>query len=552
MTRIAYGGEEGVPRGKEKGESDVTRIRRINSELEFGPAEWGSSFLEASGGVGEARDLAGVAFRLDDVTSFVADGVEAIVGDTLTKCFTAEPPEPWNFLTRNLVTGVTLSPYMKLMWLVGVWTRYFVLFPLRLCVLVMGSLSFCVGYAATSVLFQPGSHTQRVVRKWLLRYLASVVVASWSGYVRFHGQRPEPRPNQIYVANHTSLIDVFILVKDYNFSCIGQRHGGLAGMFQDLLLTAQDHVWFDREEGRDRRAVQRLLKEHVSDGSKEPMLVFPEGTCTNSEYCIMFKKGSFDLGAKVYPIAIRYHKRFGDPFWNSQTSTFPRHLLDLMTSWAVVCDVYYLEPEEIQEGETPVQFAGRVKQEICDRTGLINVNWDGFLKRHRISPKFLEQRQKALASVILRRLNGELPRASSSSMLYGLEAHQTRQQDAGDGVMDTLGLEKLMTHRRLSNGRSENEQGISMADSSSRSTLRHRARNGARRDAISPLSTATRGAGAMTEAETASLRRRIKIRGAVRDTVRWAFGIALLVAAILVTNRFLPMSWRHAVLPAWS
>lgn len=39
--------------------------------------------------------------------------------------------------------------------------------------------------------------------------------------------------------------------------------------------------------------------------------------------------------------------------------SFTMHLLRLMTSWAVVCDVWYLEPQTLQKGETPIEFAER-------------------------------------------------------------------------------------------------------------------------------------------------------------------------------------------------
>ncbi|KAL8500350.1 hypothetical protein ACS0TY_020089 [Phlomoides rotata] len=35
------------------------------------------------------------------------------------------------------------------------------------------------------------------------------------------------------------------------------------------------------------------------------------------------------------------------------------HLLQLMTSWAVVCDVWYLEPQNLKPGETSIEFAER-------------------------------------------------------------------------------------------------------------------------------------------------------------------------------------------------
>jgi len=352
--------------------------------------------------------------RLEDICGGLREGVDALIGDSLTQCFTAEPAEPWNFLTRSLPPGpISVRPYFAAVWLAGVWIRYAVLLPLRLATLVIGILGFFIGFFVISTVLPRRSNVTSAANKFLIRYLASVFVASWSGYVRFHGQRPTPGVNQIYVANHTSLIDVFLLIKDYPFACIGQRHGGLAGALQDLVNTVQNHVWFDREEGRDRAAVQRLLTAHVSTPGNEPMLVFPEGTCVNNRYCIMFKKGSFQLGATVFPVAIKYHAGFADPFWNSSVASFPRHLLDLMTSWAVVADVYYLPPEKQRPGEDAAAFASRVKDLIAARAGLISVGWDGFLKRHPIAPRFREQRQRATLAALSRRAQAAAAQAAA-------------------------------------------------------------------------------------------------------------------------------------------
>ena len=48
---------------------------------------------------------------------------------------------------------------------------------------------------------------------------------------------------------------------------------------------------------KDRALVGKRMKEHVADPSTTPLLIFPEGTCVNNEYCVMFKRGAFDLGA---------------------------------------------------------------------------------------------------------------------------------------------------------------------------------------------------------------------------------------------------------------
>lgn len=400
------------------------RLVRINSELELGGlGEWEAfdavggvcdivSSMTRSRGPGRERSTATGAtakaslISISDLLPVLNEGLDAIVGDTLTRCFESEPPRVWNFLTRHITRRlpVGLIPF----WLTSIFVRYFVLLPLRVTCLATGVFLFGVAFVVVDILFRRRSTMKVAVQKRLIMFLASTFVASWGGLVRYHGRRPRRQANQIYVANHTSPIDLIVMLKDYPFSAIGQRHGGLAGRLQDLMSCVQNHVWFDRNEGRDRRIVQKMLQAHVRDGDNEPVIVFPEGTCVNNEYCIMFKKGSFELGAQVYPVAIKYKKQYADTYWNSSKQSFLTHLIGLMTSWAVFCDVYYLEPQELQPGESATDFAKRVKQLICERAGLVETNWDGFLKRHQISPKFRNHRQMALAYRWKRRL--EIPK----------------------------------------------------------------------------------------------------------------------------------------------
>lgn len=42
--------------------------------------------------------------------------------------------------------------------------------------------------------------------------------------------------------------------------------------------------------------------------------------------------------------------------------------------------MWYLEPQRLQEGESPIEFSDRVKKMIADRAQLTNVEWDGYLK----------------------------------------------------------------------------------------------------------------------------------------------------------------------------
>lgn len=165
---------------------------------------------------------------------------------------------------------------------------------------------------------------------------------------------------------------------------------------------------------------------------------------------MMFKKGSFEIGATVYPVAIKvsippytqavaqqpgprpwgsavlqeglegnlepqegarlsgallplqYDPQFGDAFWNSSKYGMVTYLLRMMTSWAIVCSVWYLPPMTRQVSwvmlgslicclccsllllnhsslpqpeEDAVQFANRVKSAIARQGGLVDLLW---------------------------------------------------------------------------------------------------------------------------------------------------------------------------------
>lgn len=52
-------------------------------------------------------------------------------------------------------------------------------------------------------------------------------------------------------------------------------------------------------------------------------------------------------------IQSQYDPRFGDAFWNSSKFGMVNYLLRMMSSWAIVCSVWYLPPmsREVRGGE---------------------------------------------------------------------------------------------------------------------------------------------------------------------------------------------------------
>ncbi|KAL6561020.1 Glycerol-3-phosphate acyltransferase 9 [Orobanche gracilis] len=317
-----------------------------------------------------------------DISPTLTEAAGAVVDDSFTRCFKSNPPEPWNW-----------NIYLFPLWCLGVVVRYGFLFPLRVIVLTLGWIIFLSCYFPVHFLLKGHDKLrEKLEGGGGAAKNTNFFVASWTGVVKYHGPRPSIRPKQIFVANHTSMIDFIVLEQMTAFAVIMQKHPGWVGLLQGTILESLGCIWFNRSESKDREIVARKLRDHVHGADNNPLLIFPEGTCVNNHYTVMFKKGAFELGCTVCPIAIKYNKIFVDAFWNSRKQSFTTHLLQLMTSWAVVCDVWYLEPQNLEPGETPIEFAERVRDIISIRAGLKKVPWDGYLKYSRPSPKHRERK----------------------------------------------------------------------------------------------------------------------------------------------------------------
>lgn len=59
----------------------------------------------------------------------------------------------------------------------------------------------------------------------------------------------------------------------------------------------------------------------------------------------------------------------------------------LMTSWALVADIYFLPPQTQGKDETSEGFAKRVQKMIADVAKLRICDWDGYLKYYNLAQK---------------------------------------------------------------------------------------------------------------------------------------------------------------------
>ncbi|KAM9338520.1 glycerol-3-phosphate acyltransferase 3 [Symphorus nematophorus] len=383
------------------------RIQRGRQEQPSVPVPLPNGIIERAGGsmeeeVGQLRSAQSPAageFALSDVFYFCKKGVESIVDDQVTQRFSSEELASWNLLTRTNQNFRYISLRLTVIWGLGVFVRYCVLFPLRITLAIIGLSWLVIG--TTLVGFMPESSVKNWLSELVHLTCYRICARGLSATIHYHNRENKPQKGGICVANHTSPIDVVILANDGCYAMVGQIHGGLMGVIQRSMVRSCPHVWFERSEMKDRHAVTSRLRAHVAARTKLPILIFPEGTCINNTSVMMFKKGSFEIGGTIYPVTIKYDPRFGDAFWNSSKYNMVSYLLRMMTSWAIVVNVWYLPPMTIQDGEDAAQFANRVKSAIAEQGGLLDLNWDGGLKRGKVKDSYKEEQQKMYSSIIV-------------------------------------------------------------------------------------------------------------------------------------------------------
>jgi len=119
------------------------------------------------------------------------------------------------------------------------------------------------------------------------------------------------------------------------------------------------------------------ILEAVKPGKKEPLVIFPEGTCNNCNIALMqYQKFVFGLGVPVIPIALK----IWNPWPIEYMMTFgpiEGNLLTFLFMPMVVYNFQVMDPETIGPDETDGQFASRVQKLTAEKlgTGISNFNF---------------------------------------------------------------------------------------------------------------------------------------------------------------------------------
>ena len=287
------------------------------------------------------------------------------------------------FLPNNAVSSTTVQ--LIKMILVGA-----IMLPIRLIVTMIG---FFGGWAAAAIYtcVHPPATAEELEHPFplkahfhlkALRFFSRLCLWGF-GYwyvdqrdLCNYGKRPDGslREAPMIVMNHVTIVDAFFLITYHDMMALGKK-SLVDAPFVSSIGAAEQVIGVDRESPEARKAtaeeicrrVQWPPEKEQQYGRFRPMIIFPEGTCTNTSCMVEFRLGAFQPGVAVQPIVLRYPYRHYDCSW-CDTGGF---LWILLGMW---CQVYnrmeamYLpvyEPSD-EEKKDPVLFARNVRRAMSE------------------------------------------------------------------------------------------------------------------------------------------------------------------------------------------
>jgi lysophosphatidylcholine acyltransferase/lyso-PAF acetyltransferase len=132
----------------------------------------------------------------------------------------------------------------------------------------------------------------------------------------------EGRPAPIIASNHISWIDIFLHMTTMESPGYLAKHDVANYPLIGTIAKGLQTLFVQRESKEHRDDVVIRLKERINKFEKNPLttsqvLIFPEGTTTNGEYIISFKKGAFSNLTPLKLYAIKYNKKNYSPAFDS-------------------------------------------------------------------------------------------------------------------------------------------------------------------------------------------------------------------------------------------
>ena len=192
-------------------------------------------------------------------------------------------------------------------------------------------------------------------------WLAGVSSISWKGKAALVKDAP------LVIANHISWIDFIILGATINFGFVmseGVSNVPLIGPGFKKMALHVGSIVLDRHNAKSREAAKLQIKSRLdsiqASGKGERLLVFSEGTLTNSEYVVPFKLGAFENLVPTQPLRLE----FSNPHFSLACLGVLEGTLFFLTLGSTELSFTWGEVVKPEKQDTPESFAKRVQMSL--------------------------------------------------------------------------------------------------------------------------------------------------------------------------------------------
>ncbi len=220
--------------------------------------------------------------------------------------------------------------------------------------------------------------------------------------VRRHG-RPARGKSVLYVANHTSYIDITVLGSILQASFIAKSEIKDWPIF-GTLAKLQQSIFVDRKPQNARAHAEEMTKRMMEGDS---LILFPEGTTSDGNMVMRFKSALFkvadtridDKAVTVQPISIAYARVDGLPMGRHLRPFFAwygdmdmvTHLWQLLGMSRVGIDVIFHRPVTLDEFESRKALSDHCQNVIARG---VSDSLAGHYAKRRQRRRLLSRRQK--------------------------------------------------------------------------------------------------------------------------------------------------------------
>lgn len=349
----------------------------------------------------------------DDKTSdqIAEEQVKRIIDNDLAPCFGTAPTIRPTLL--GLMPEKDWNATEKTIFFVGLFFRAFFLMPVRIG-LLLTSFVF-VALAGLQTAFRTLSDHEKT---WVAIVYCRLFCSSMGLVANYRNPQNRPKKPGVAVSNHLTPNDIQILFagtphgSSYGYVVTGQKHKGIIGVIEHLVEKLCPALWLERKCSNER---QGFLAEVMKIARREgPVLLFPEGYCSNNSKVLQFRKAIFEENVNIYPVSIKQTPEYGDGFWYEDE--FFQYLVRTMLNWAVVYDIQYLPMETRKESENNTMFAGRVQQIIARAAGVSPCDHGGNLWYKQEERNKMKEAMKSQNEAAMRRSSSSVSEISSSSL----------------------------------------------------------------------------------------------------------------------------------------